>query len=182
MRQQDNSRAVTLSERSLPFRKTLPSGQVGQGACQVHLPTTAQELADVLGRERALYLIGQLPVCYVKDKRWKPRANSKGSRRVILYVPKRLRPDHRLVAILGWNDAQRLVDAFGGEILCPPTLHDVVYKPFRDAALAQLGRAVPASMLAEWFGLKETRVRQTPQEGITAANDDDPPQDQRRAG
>lgn len=149
------------------------------------LPPVVEELVQVLGRGRTLYLIGQLPVCFVKDRRWTPRANSKGSRRVILYVPKRLKPDHRLVTILGWNDAQRLVDAFGGEIVCPPTLHDIVYKPFRDAAIRAHAEAGTPSTLAEWFGLPESTVRlilQTPQEGIQAANDDDPTQDQRRAG
>ncbi len=48
--------------------------------------------------------------------------------KVILYVPKALSPHHRLVSILGWEDAQKLVDVFGGEIFaagqlqlhCPP--------------------------------------------------------------
>lgn len=78
------------------------------------LPGVAQEIADVIGVERALYLIGQLPRCI---------AGVKGHRsaRVMLYVPQTLRPNHRLVGILGYADAQRLVDAFGGESLQPPT-------------------------------------------------------------
>lgn len=69
------------------------------------LPASVQEIADVIGRERALYLIGQLPQC------------GKRSWRIVLYVPKRLTADHQLVRILGWHDAQRLVRVFGGEIL-----------------------------------------------------------------
>lgn len=148
--------------------------RINMGKLHPPLPESVAELADVLGRERALFLIGQLPICYVQDKRWNQRAGSRGSRRVILYVPKRLKPDHRLVTILGWNDAQRLVDAFGGEIVCPPTLHDVVYKPWRDESIAALGKTVAPNVLAEWFGVAESTVRlivQTTQEEFTPAND-----------
>lgn len=135
------------------------------------LPTTVQEIADVIGRERALFLIGQLPCCRVKD----------GSRRVILYVPKVLRLDHPLVNILGFRDAERLVLAFGGEILCPPLMRERVYRPFRDAAIIRIhAEGVTIGMLAEWFEMTERRVRQVldaareeiPQEGVrVAAND-----------
>lgn len=74
------------------------------------LPASVREIAEVIGREQALHLIQHLPRCYNKRN----QAN-----RVILYVPKRVDPDHRLVEILGWYDALRLVEAFGGEILHP---------------------------------------------------------------
>ena len=141
------------------------------------LTGSARELADVLGRDRALYLIGQLPRCRVRDTRYTPRPGSQGSQRVILYVPKQLKPDHALVRILCWDEAQRLVSAFGGEIICPPTLLGVVYLPFRDQGLVELHRlGVSPAMLADWFGITETRVRQvldsqTPQEACKNAND-----------
>ena len=141
------------------------------------LPRAAQEIADIIGRDRALFLIGQLPVCYVQDKRYPKREGSKGSRRVILYVPKRLKPDHILARILGWNDAQKLVNVFGGEILCPPTLEKTLYWPHRDAAIIRLAcEGLPCAVLAEWFEMTEQRVRQvvesqTPQEARKPAND-----------
>jgi hypothetical protein len=164
-------------ENPLPYPVGYPAGRPAP------LPASVRDLVDVLGRERTLFFIGQLPVCFVKKpSRYGPksRATSKGEKRVILYVPKRLKPDHRLVKILGWNDAQRLVDVFGGEILCPPTMHEVVYRPFRDAAMIRLAIAqqVPVSVLAEWFDMGEQRVRQVldsavgeiPQEALRAAN------------
>lgn len=71
------------------------------------LPPSAQEIADVIGRERTLTLIGKLP--------------PSGSRpwRVCLYVPRRIGPDHPLVGLIGWRDANLLVREFGGMILQP---------------------------------------------------------------
>lgn len=149
------------------------------------LPRAVQEIAEVIGRERALFLIGQLPRCYVRDKRYNTRASSKGACRVVMYVPKRLRPDHPLVAILGWQDAEKLTQAFGGEILCPPTMWDVTYRPFRDQSIVNIYRVqrVPVGMLAQWFDVTEQRIRQvleaagqTPQEARrTPANDNRAP-------
>ena len=48
------------------------------------LPESVQEIADVIGRDGALRLVCQMPVCY--------RAQNKRSHKVILYVPKRLKP------------------------------------------------------------------------------------------
>lgn len=139
------------------------------------LPASVQEIADVLGTERALFLIGQLPRCYVRD----------GSERVILYVPKSLKPDNHLVTILGWHDAQRMVTHFGGELLAPANCKDV-YRPFRDAGMRMMQRdGVPVAMIADWFGMTERRVRQVfeiPQEApLVAANDNAPTPTARRA-
>lgn len=122
------------------------------------LPASVQEIADVIGRERALYLIGRLPRCYVADKR-KREANKGGfSERVMLYVPKSLRPDHPLVQILGWPDAQRMVQAFGGEVLAPANCKHLV-AGFRDAHIERLSReGLPLKLLADWFGVSERLV------------------------
>lgn len=134
------------------------------------LPTSAQEIAEVIGRDRALFLIGQLPCCFVEHKGSRGAAKSK---RVIMYVPKSLKPDHRLVAILGWKDASKLVDVFGGEIICPPTLENDVYRPFRDTAIKQLlDDGVGTALVADWFGMTARRVRQLaeiPQEVKTSS-------------
>jgi hypothetical protein len=74
------------------------------------LPGVAQEIADVIGREDALFLIGQLPPC------------GRRSWRRAVYVPKVPPPDHFLVRVLGAEQAQRLADEFGGEVLQPPNL------------------------------------------------------------
>ena len=115
-----------------------------------HLPRSVQELADVIGRDAALFLVGQLP-----------RAYSPGhpSGQVILYVPKVLKPDHALVALLGWKNASRLVHAFGGEILQPAYCADL-YRDFRDRSIRRLLiEGHRPSTLAEWFGVCDRHVR-----------------------
>lgn len=119
------------------------------------LPGVAQEIADVIGRERALYLIGQLP-------RYRGGSAGRESQRPILYVPAldRLRDDHRLVAILGHTNAEALCRHFGGEILNVPNCSSV-YQSFRNRSLWSLaaeGRG--HAELSEIFGLTRRRVLQ----------------------
>lgn len=137
----------------------------------MRLPASVQEIADVIGRERALYLVGHLPRCYSKDPRY---PNAKSSH-VILYVPKSLKPDHQLVQLLGWHDAQRMVDAFGGEILQPGSCADV-YRKFLNRSIVRMGHegAKPAD-IAELLSVSDRHVRnllrENPQQDMTAAND-----------
>lgn len=110
---------------------------------EVPLPASVQEIADVIGRERALYLVGQLPRCY-------PPSGG-GREQVLLYVPKKLTPTHRLVKILGWDEASRLADEFGGEILKPGNCRDV-YRQHRDAGIvSSAAQGIPLSMISSWF-------------------------------
>lgn len=116
------------------------------------LPRSVREIAEVIGREPALRLIGQLPTCYAGS-------DGKKSTRVIMYVPKRLKPDHQLVQILGWHTAQRLVRVFGGEILCPANCRSI-YSKFRDEAIVKMLEAgARPAMVAELMSLSERHVR-----------------------
>lgn len=134
----------------------------------MRLPESVQEIADVIGRETALYLIGQLPTCYAG-------AEGKRSTRVILYVPKRLKPTHPLVQILGWHTALQLVEGFGGEILQPANCQEV-YRRFRDDEARRLAAAgLSSAQLAEVLAVSERHIRnitrEIPQEALTGAND-----------
>lgn len=71
------------------------------------LPPSTQEIADVIGRERALFLIGKI------------RPTPGRSWRVCFYVPRRMPLDHWLVRLLGYRDAEALRREFGGIILQP---------------------------------------------------------------
>lgn len=128
------------------------------------LPNSVREIAAVIGRESTLRLIGKLPTCYAG-------ANGKKSTRVIMYVPKRLPPDHQLVRILGWNTANKLVRHFGGEILYPANCRGIYAKYRDDAILRMLQDGARASMVAELMGLSERHVRnllrEKPQEDAT---------------
>ena len=114
------------------------------------LPKSAQEIADVIGRDLALYLIGRLPRAY---------SQCHPSGQVILYVPKTLSADHPLVGIIGWHAAMKLVRAFGGEILQPAPCA-LLYRDFRDRSIRRLlAQNFPPQLLAEWFDVCERHVR-----------------------
>ena len=139
------------------------------------LPKSVQEIADVIGRDRALFLVGQLP-------RFK-RDDARGGEQVILYVPLAFKPDHQLVGILGWDDAQKMVRHFGGELLKPGNCGDL-YRPFRDDAMRQMHcDGIPLAMIADWFGMTERRVRQVvenPQEAQRRHANDNAPHSERQ--
>lgn len=135
------------------------------------LPESVREIAEVIGRDAALRLIGKLPTCYAgKD--------GKKSTRVIMYVPKRLQPDHMLVSILGWSSACKLVRVFGGEILYPANCRGI-YSKFRDEAILKMLEAgCRPSMVADIMGLSERHVRnlmrtEKPQEELNTGGGDD---------
>jgi hypothetical protein len=121
----------------------------------VNLPASAQEIADVIGREQALFLIGQLPRIYSPDTRYKAAQKST----VVMYVPKVLQPTDKLVRILGWVDASKLARAFSGMLIHPASCTEI-YRPFRDRNIIRLvNEGVPRLMVAEWFGISERMVR-----------------------
>ncbi|WP_458370803.1 hypothetical protein [Pseudomonas fluorescens] len=114
----------------------------------MRLPDSVQELAGVIGRERALFLIGQLPRCY-----------SRKSCHIILYIPKTISRDHQLAKILKWNEAVNLVRAFGGEIMQPANCAGI-YKTFRDrSALTMLETGLKPVEIAEILGVSDRHVR-----------------------
>lgn len=131
----------------------------------MQLPGVAQEIADVIGRERALYLIGQLPRAYSGSKAGPKSGGREGttdkrSMQVIMYVPKvqRMRADHQLVRILGWHDAVKLCNAFGGEIMKPPTCAEI-YRRFRDVSIVRLAGSMSRAELQEVFGVTDRHLR-----------------------
>lgn len=114
------------------------------------LPESVQQVADVIGEAAALDLV----------RRW-PRTRTNGDTpfRPIVYVPARLTPDHRLVAILGWNAAEMLVRAFGGDIIFLATCANVVRCNRDDAIAEALGRNASPAAIALRFGMSERHVR-----------------------
>ncbi len=128
----------------------------------------------MIGTELALFLVGQLPRCVIRDKRY-PNAKTT---HVILYVPTaaRLAPDHQLVRLLGWHQAVKLCQHFGGEILHPANCADV-YRQFRDRSIVRMVRAdgMDPAMVAEMMDVSRRHVsnllRENPQQERDAAND-----------
>lgn len=139
-----------ILRRAELFGMALLCGMTGD---DMTLPNSVQEIADVIGREAALYLIGQLPTMYAGKDGHK-------STRVILYVPKRLNTDHRLVAILGWKTACELVEGFGGEILQVANCQEV-YRRFRDAEVRRLANdnGLSADQLADIMAVSKRHIQ-----------------------
>ncbi|GGN45594.1 hypothetical protein GCM10011349_11860 [Novosphingobium indicum] len=114
-------------------------------------------------------MIGQLPTC---------QAGKAGHRstRVMLYVPKRLKPNHRLVQILGEAQAAKLIEGFGGEILQPANCQEV-YRRWRDSEARRMASdgMAPAD-IAEIMNVTARHIRNLTREvnsrGLRAANDD----------
>ena len=113
------------------------------------LPPSIAEIAEVIGRDRALYLIGQLP--------------QRGGRswRSYFYVPQRIKsPDHWMVELIGQRDADLMVAAFGGLILQVANGR-AIYRRYRDEQIRQsIEEGVSAEHLAEIFDLSTYRVRE----------------------
>ncbi|GHE88404.1 hypothetical protein GCM10016455_05670 [Aliiroseovarius zhejiangensis] len=106
------------------------------------------QIADVLGEDRALIFIGTLPAA--GNRPW----------RKCFHVPKRLSPNHWLVARLGWSDAQRMVRSFGGMILQPS---NVRYwgRDMRNKRVVQMfSRGATPQTIAAELGISEARVRE----------------------
>jgi uncharacterized protein YerC len=62
------------------------------------------------------------------------------------------------VNILGWDDAIKLVQFFGGEILCPANCREI-YRRFRDKSIAEMLRdgELP-EIIAELMGVSKKTV------------------------
>lgn len=97
----------------------------------MNLPKSVQQIADVIGVSQTLKLIGLLPVCKVRDKRYSKAI----SNRIVLIVPANLKADDKLVKMLGWDDAYKLSRHFGGEFLYPATCADIYRDFLKDTAL-----------------------------------------------
>lgn len=106
----------------------------------------------MIGRERALFLVGQLPDSY-RDSRGRFDGCA------CLYIPAKIHPNHQLVRMIGWQDASRLVRAFGGEILYPSKCAELI-REWRDANIRRLNlKGMKVQELAEWFGLSDRMIR-----------------------
>jgi len=97
----------------------------------MNLPKSVQQIADVIGVSQTLKLIGLLPVCKVRDKRYSKAI----SNRIVLIVPANLKADDKLVKLIGWDDAYKLSRHFGGEFLYPATCADIYRDFLKDTAM-----------------------------------------------
>ena len=115
----------------------------------MQLPKSVQQIADVIGRDKALRLVRQLPRCGSRPRRRN------------LYIPsaENLRDDHKLVALIGKEDALALAEALGGQAIQPALCRymERAMANRRILALRDLGQTVPEiaremAMSEKWVG------------------------------
>lgn len=117
------------------------------------LPRSVQQIADVIGREKALELVGKLP-------RMNPPSRTSGETQVCVYIPMlcNLKPDHKLARMIGYKAAEKLSLRFGSEILHLATCRGL-YRSFRnDAIIRMLDGGIPEEMIAEWMDVSVRTV------------------------
>ena len=123
-------------------------GSVDVEPCALEgLPPTVVEIAEVVGREKALRLIGSVG------------ASGQRSWRVCFYVPKRIPPDHHLVRVLGWDDAQRFVRHFGGSILQPSNCNFMFRRFRKGEVLRRIAAGESYARIGEVVGLSVDHIR-----------------------
>lgn len=123
------------------------------------LPESVAEIAEVLGREKALSFIGQLP-----------RSGSRAWR-VCVYIPKRLPVDHMLVQMLGWHDASKMVAAFTGMILQPSNCR-FLHRQHRNREIRRMdAEGMLITDIADVVELSTYRVREIIAEGQIATKE-----------
>lgn len=112
------------------------------------LPASVAEIAEVIGRDKALDFVRQLPRS--GSRRW----------RKCIYIPKRLTVDHDLVRMLGWEDAQKLCFAFSGMILQPSTLQ-AMEKAHRNRQIVRASdEGVSIEEIADVYEMSRYRVKE----------------------
>ncbi|MEX3924394.1 hypothetical protein AB4Y36_10235 [Paraburkholderia sp. BR10936] len=120
------------------------------------LPTNVEEVARIIGRDKALFLVGALP-------RYERRNHGDGTVRydIMAYVPtiSRLKPDHALSKLLGYAVAGRLSKAFGGSLLRLESCREI-YRSYRDRMVREFyAEGMRASEIAELFSITDRTVR-----------------------
>lgn len=98
------------------------------------LPQEVRQIAEVVGREKALYIAGRLLDPERKGCAW-------------LYIPKKLPDNHPLIELVGPEDAAALVSVFGGELFQIPPCYGV-YRRFRDR---EIRRMMSEGYRQEWI-------------------------------
>jgi len=110
------------------------------------LPASVQEVADIIGRDLALHLVSVLPL-------------GRGSKRKVVYVPKRLSVTHALVSMLGYPAALKMSRHFGGEILFLSNCSYFHARQRHDEMRSMARDGIPIIDIAQAFGLTTRRVK-----------------------
>lgn len=110
-----------------------------------------RSIAEVMGRQQALYLISQCP-------RYKV-AGRQGAQ-VLLYVPKTKNFDisHHIVQSLGYHDAYKLSQHFGGELLVLSQCRHIILKVRNEGIKSLVNLGISKKEVAELFGVSQRTI------------------------
>lgn len=146
-----DARQAELIARRFP----LTEFAMGPGR-RIRLPDALRDIAEVIGREAAVRLAeGMRPI----NDDGRPAATGSRPRRRMIYVPRRLMPDHPLVGLLGWQTALKLQRTHTNMILEIPLCDDLM-RGYRDHCIAEMARGdSDVAAVANWFQLHERTVR-----------------------
>jgi hypothetical protein len=119
--------------------------------CKTHvnfdLPRDIRLIASIVGREKAINLAGKL-------------LTKSGYKVISLYIPKRLTKDHKLIELVGENNAKALVDNLGGEILYIENCLRSLVMRFRNRAIERLSLdGVSNKTIAFLFDLTPRQIK-----------------------
>lgn len=113
------------------------------------LPFSVQEVADVIGRQKALHLIGRLHCKSTNGRRQKYK----------LHVPKHAKPHFNLSKIIGLDDAKAMSKEFAGITLHLAGCAEII-RDFRNQGIENaIKRNIPTKMIASWFGVTTRQIR-----------------------
>lgn len=114
-----------------------------------------RSIAEVIGRQKALYLVSQCPR-YKVEKRT-------GAGQLLLYVPQatRLKMDHVLVNILGYQDALQICKVFGGELLVLSQCRHILLKNRNEGIKAMINQGFKIEDVAKFFNLHPRTIKIT---------------------
>lgn len=129
----------------------------GAGA-DIPLPGTLEDIAEVIGRGLAVRLAEALrPV----GEDGRPEATGSRPWRRMIYVPRRMKPDHPLISILGWDAARALQRSHTSMILEVPYCIELerAYRRHVMRAMADAGHSV--DHIAAWVSVHPRTVADT---------------------
>lgn len=151
------SSALDLTRAPALGRMSFPLTEFAMGAGRnIRLPETLRDIAEVIGREAAVRLAERSrPITDAGT----PAATGSRPRRRVIYVPRRLTPDHPLVDLLGWHTALKLQRTHTNMIIEIPLCAELL-RAYRDHCIAEMARCgETVGEVARWFDLHERSVR-----------------------
>lgn len=117
------------------------------------LPPILEEISSVIGRDKTITLVGKLP------RSAQIKRDGRTRQRIYLYIPKTLTPEHKLIELLGYEDALKMVDAFAGEIICVPSLKNMHTHFLHHSIRAQYGAGVNIEILVIIFNMTRKNIQ-----------------------